>query len=80
MVLKADKEVAEYFRKRTYFPVQKIKKENKDGSLTIESKVGDYMEVISNILRWIPFVKVVGPEDLKKDIKTRIKRYMQSFD
>ena len=79
VVFKVDKEVAEYFKQRTYFPMQKVKKENKDGSLVIESRVGNYMEVIPNVLRWVPHVTVVEPADLKKDVKARIKKYLQKF-
>jgi len=79
VVLKVDKEVAGYFKQRTYFPLQKIKKENKDGSLVIESKVGNYMEVVPNVLKWIPYVAAMEPEDFKKDIKARIKRYLQKI-
>ena len=39
VVLKVDKEAARYFKQRVYFPLQKIKKENKDGSLMIETTI-----------------------------------------
>jgi len=77
IVIKVDECVSDYFRKQKFFPMQKIKKKNKDGSLLLESKVGDFMEVIPNILKWIPHVTVVEPADLKKEIKTRIRRYLQ---
>jgi predicted DNA-binding transcriptional regulator YafY len=77
VVLKVDKEVARYFKQREYFPLQKIKKENKDGSLVVESMVSDHMEVIPNIMRWIPNVRVVSPAGLKEEIASRIEKYLK---
>jgi predicted DNA-binding transcriptional regulator YafY len=77
VVLKIDKEVSRYFKQREYFPVQKIRKENKDGSLVVESMVSDYMEVIPNIMRWIPHVRVAEPTPLKKEIARRIGKYLE---
>ena len=49
VLLRINKEVAHFFKQRIYFPKQKIKKENKDGSLLVESKIGDFREVTSTI-------------------------------
>ncbi|MFA6636913.1 MAG: transcriptional regulator [Candidatus Omnitrophota bacterium] len=76
VVLHIDKDVVRYFKQREYFPLQKIKKENKDGSLVVESMVSDYMEVIPNIMRWIPNVKVISPGELKETVKKRIEQYL----
>jgi len=75
--IKVEEGEAEYFRKRTYFPYQKIKKTNKDGSIVIEMKIGDFMEVIPTILRWIPHVQVISPIELKNEVKDRLLTYLQ---
>jgi len=79
VVLKIDKDVAMFFKDRTYFPLQKIKKTNKDGSLIIESKISQYMEIIPTVFRWIPHIKVLKPEDLKLEIKKRISDYKKAM-
>ncbi len=75
VVLKIDKDASHYFKQRVYFPLQKIKKENKDGSLIIETKVSHHMEAIPTIFQWIPYVKVVEPKGLRKEIKELVEGY-----
>ena len=79
VVLKVDKEVASYFKQQTYFPDQKIKKEERDGSLVIETKIDNFQEIVSVILNWIPYVKVVTPLKLKEEIKQAITTYLQAM-
>jgi len=79
VVLKIDKEVAGFFKERTYFPLQKIKKVQKDGSLIIESKVGQYMEVLPTIKAWMPCIKVLEPAALKEELKAHVKDYAKSL-
>ena len=77
VVLKIDKEAAMYFKQQVYFPLQKITKENRDGSLRIETKICHYEEIIFMIFRWIPYVHVVKPKDLKMEVEKIVKRYLE---
>jgi len=79
VVLQVGKDVAAFFKKKKYFPLQKIKKEKADGSLTIESKVSDFMEVISTILYWIPHVKVISPQSLIDEIRDTMREYIKKI-
>lgn len=76
VILKADKEVARFFKDKKYFPRQKIKA-NKDGSLTIEAKVSSSMEIIPNLMRWCPHVTVVSPKELKAEVKNKISAFLK---
>jgi predicted DNA-binding transcriptional regulator YafY len=77
IVLKVDKEVAKFFKQRKYFPCQKIKKVNRDGSLLINACASDYMEVIPTILHWIPYITVVEPRELRVEIRGLAKLYLE---
>lgn len=77
VVLKVGKEVSRYFKQQVYFPLQKITKENRDGSLRIETKICHYEEIIYTILRWIPYVKVIEPKDLKIEVEKIVKGYLE---
>ena len=77
VVLKVDKEVAKYFKQQVYFPLQKITKENVDGSLRIETKICHNEEILRIIFRWIPYVHVVKPKDLKIEVEKIIKSYLK---
>ena len=75
VVLKIDKEVAAYFKKKLYFPCQKILKEEKDGSIVIECSASQHMEVRPTILCWMPHIRVLEPESLKNEIRKIVQNY-----
>jgi predicted DNA-binding transcriptional regulator YafY len=68
VVLKISKDVAKFFKDKKYFPLQKIAKENKDGSLIVETTVCDYREIMPIILSWIPYVAVNSPKEFINQI------------
>lgn len=70
------KEAAEHFKRRVYFPVQKIDKTNKDGSIVLTSEYSRLMEVVPTILAWIPHIRVLEPVSLADEINQRIKNYI----
>lgn len=76
IVLRIDSEVADVFRKKVFFPRQKIKKETRDGSLIIESTLSHYMEAIPTIYHWIPHITVVAPKQLRDKIRKSVKQYL----
>jgi len=78
VVLKVDRQVSKYFKKKQYFPQQVIKKENKDGSIVIETSFSGEMEIIPTVLHWIPWVKVVSPEPIKAKVLSLVAEYAKS--
>lgn len=76
IVLRVSSEIADFFKKKEYIPLQKILKEAKDGSITVEGRVGNEMEVIPTVLHWIPYITVVSPSSLKDRITQDLKRYL----
>lgn len=77
VILKIDKEVAPYFKKKIYFPYQKVKKEEKDGSIIVECLACQNMEVRPTILCWMPHIKVLAPKSLKDEITKAIKEFLK---
>ncbi|MBF0216117.1 MAG: WYL domain-containing protein [Candidatus Omnitrophica bacterium] len=77
VTLEVSQEVAEFFKKRNYFPKQRIVKERANGDIVIESLVSCDMEIIPTILSWIPWVKVVAPIEIKEKIEERIRAYLR---
>ena len=74
-----DGEVAQYFKKREYFPKQKIVKTAKDGTLTVECSVGRYEEILPTILEWIPHIVVQEPKELKDLVVDKINQYKRKL-
>jgi predicted DNA-binding transcriptional regulator YafY len=77
IILKVDKEVAHFFKQKKYFPMQKIKKVQKNGSLIVECKACQYEEVMPTIMHWIPYIRVVKPEQLHTEIEQKLKHYIK---
>lgn len=73
--LSVDKNVSKYFKVKEYFPLQKITKENKDGSLILECKIAKEEEILPTIFHWLPYVKVIEPKWLDNKIREILKQY-----
>ena len=73
--LSIDKNVSKYFKAKQYFPLQKIIKENKDGSLILECKIAKEEEILPTIFHWLPYVKVIEPKWLDDKIREILKQY-----
>jgi len=73
-------EAVEYFKKHDYFTCQKIEKENDDGSLTVSCLVSNFMEVMPQIKRWLPLVKVLQPCELAAEVKAQVRAYLEDSD
>jgi predicted DNA-binding transcriptional regulator YafY len=76
IVLEIGKSSAHYFRKKVYFPGQKIVKEKKDGSLLVETRA-NFNEVIRTIIHWIPDIRVIAPKALDQRIKGLLRAYLK---
>ena len=78
VVVKVDKDAAAFFKRKKYLPLQKVVSENKDGSIIVQAMVCQYMEAIPAILRWLPHVHVIEPQEVRDDIDNRVKAYAAS--
>lgn len=76
VILEVNKDASKYFRQRIYFPLQKIAQGDKDGSLVVECWVDNYNEVIPTILRWIQYVNIIEPKELREEIKGILLKYL----
>jgi len=76
IVLEIDKDAAHYFKKKIYFPEQRIVKEKKDGTLVLETRA-NFNEVMRTIIHWIPDIRVIQPKDLDEKIKGLLKDYLK---
>ena len=65
VVVEVDKSCAHYFRRRKVFPHQEIKEERADGSIIVLFKVGSLDEIKNTIKVWLPYIRIIQPEELK---------------
>ena len=76
IVLEIDKDSAHYFKKKIYFPEQRIVKEKKDGTLVLETHA-NFNEVLRTIVHWIPDIKVIQPKELDSKIRELLNAYLK---
>ena len=75
VTLSVAQKAAKYFKVKEYFPLQKITKENKDGSLILECKIAKEEEILPTIFHWLPHIKVVEPKWLDDQVREILKQY-----
>ncbi len=75
-VLLISPEVAPYFKKKSYFPLQKIVGKKKNGSIEVESMLSHPREAIDVVLKWLPHIRVVSPKSIKEEVKGIVDGYV----
>lgn len=73
-----DKQIKKYFERKP-LKGQTIIGEEKDGSIEIELKISNSMEIIPLILYYIPYIKVLEPKSLADEVKQRVKEYLEEI-
>jgi predicted DNA-binding transcriptional regulator YafY len=79
VLIKVAAEAAKYFKQKTFFPLQKIVKEEKDGSLLLETFPGHPEEISHVIMNWIPCLTVLEPVSFKDGIKRTVAGYLKGL-
>ena len=78
VTLEVSAECAKYFKRKTYFPLQKVEKELKDGRIVISCKAAKEEEILPTILHWLPHIKVISPTSLHNRVKDVLNDYLRS--
>ncbi len=73
--LRVESWARDYFLRHELIGGQKLK-EQKDGSLLFEAQIAQLPELVPHILRWMPHVTVLGPAELKEEVMSRVKGYI----
>ena len=78
VTLEVSAECAKYFKRKTYFPLQKVEKELKDGRIILSCKAAKEEEILPTIFHWLPHIKVVSPASLHNRVKDVLNDYLRS--
>lgn len=78
IVLKIDREVAGYFKRRKLIANQLIEKELEDGGLILSAKVGHPNQVVPIVRYWIPHIRIISPEGLQAEMESEIFTYLKA--
>ncbi len=79
VLLRVGADVVPYFKAAAYLPDQRIVRTDKDGSILLATRVSHLMEVRPTILRWMPFIKVLKPRELRDEIKGVVRAYLKEM-
>lgn len=77
--LYANKTIVKHLLRRPLSKSQRIISTDPDGSVELSIKITDYREIISEVLKWIPNLFVLSPQELKEDIHESIEEYLQEM-
>ena len=80
IVLKIDKAVAAYFKRRKLIANQVIEKELADGSLIVSAKVGHQNQVLTIVRYWIPNIQIISPAGLQEEFESTLREYLGKHD
>lgn len=76
--VKANQNIAQYFKLKQYLPSQKILKENDDKSIFIEYEVSHIEEVDNLVKSWLPDMIVLKPLAYKKKYLEELQSYIKN--
>ena len=77
VVLKIDREVAGYFKRRKLIANQVIEKELADGGLLLSAKVGHPDQILPVIRYWLPHIRVISPESWQRELEQGLAEYLK---
>ncbi len=80
ITLEIDRTIARYFKVKKHLKSQKIIKEKENGALLVSYTVNNEMEILPLIKKWIPRIRILSPESLKKRMKEDINRYLSTLE
>ena len=80
VILQVDNKIARYFLRKPISKTQRVIKTYENGSIDIELLISDDMEILPTVQRFMPFIGVVEPAELRKKIKDNIDIYLEKFN
>ncbi|WP_457572186.1 helix-turn-helix transcriptional regulator [Desulfovulcanus sp.] len=72
-----DEGCASYFKRKTLFPTQKLEQDNQDGSIIVSFQIGNFEEIIHFLKSWLPWIKILEPEELKEELVEQMKEWIE---
>ena len=76
VLIEGNPKAAGYFRRRKIFPTQEIRETRPDGSLIVSLKVGNFGEIRETLKMWLPNVRILKPEGLRKDFIAEVQKWL----
>ncbi len=78
--LRANVKIRRYFYKKKYLPSQKITNEFENGDIEVTYVVTNLREIEDIIIKWLPQISILSPQNLNKMIKRSLAKKLYSLD
>lgn len=78
VLLEIDSSKAIFFKMKKHLKSEDIIETKENGNLLVKYRVTQTREVEEIIMKWIPFIKVIEPKELKDSIDNRLRNYLNS--
>lgn len=78
--LYVDAQVSRFLLRKPLNPTQRVIKKYGDNSIELEVTITDLMEIIPTIQRYLPFIGVITPNELKIKVKNNLDTYIKRFE
>jgi len=80
VVIKVNKNIAQYFTLKKHLPSQELMKTNDDGSILIKFKISTDEDVDNLIKSWLPDIEVISPIRFRDKIINELKEYIKQME
>lgn len=76
IILQVDAKVAGYFERRDLLPNQNLVQRLDSGDLLLACKNIHPREVVPIVQYWIPYIRIISPSEIQKDLEITISKYL----
>ena len=76
IILQVDAKVAGYFERRDLLPNQELVHRLDSGDLLLACKNINPREVVPIVQYWIPYIRIISPSEIQKDLEITISKYL----
>ena len=77
--IRVAKKVRRFFMLKKYLPSQTVTKTFEDGDIEIQYTVSNVLELEELLIKWLPHIKIIAPQNLKKMLKRTLKQKMNAL-
>jgi len=72
--LRVDKKIRRFFLLKKYLPSQEVISTYENGDILVEYQVTNFNEIEDLLLKWLPDVKIITPNHLKKKLRRTLRK------
>ncbi len=80
VTLEIDRFIARYFQVKKFLKSQEIVEEKPNGDIIVTYTINNEMEILPLIKKWIPHIRILSPEPLRKRMREDLNHYLSTLE